>query len=306
MDERIRQLSSEEIHLLEKYTEAVITEEGAENPLTLKQEDVSTVTAMTPPELVSSIYHMQPEKRLLIVACTETQRELASVLCKTFKEHHPAIYYNGLWEADKALAEMHDLENLLTDEDGNILSLSEEIVTGVFITEDGSLVVSKESDVPCEGTMLHKKTDDVEWGILLPMKRDMLAGTADTAPGSFFTRTLAAANLMQQVNERADNHIPVAGNTLVFHDGTCLTTAWVRSDNLEVSLRSLFFQLLFGAEDADKLGLMLTALQNAEGIPESFVNDMERIYLNDAECSTRRWNNLFERLVLDYQEQNLI
>lgn len=306
MDERIRQLSSEEIHLLEKYTEAVITEEGAENPLTLKQEDVSNVTAMTPPELVSSIYHMQPEKRLLIVACTETQRELASVLCKTFKEHHPAIYCNGLWEADKALAEMHDLENLLTDGEGNILSLSEEVVTGVFITEDGSLVVSKESDVPCEGTILRKKTDDIEWGILLPMKRDMLAGTADTAPGSFFTRTLAAANLMQQVNERGDNCIPVAGNTLVFHDGTCLTTAWTATDNLEISLRSLFFQLLFGAEDADKLGLMLTALQNAEGIPESFVNDMERVYLNGAECSTRRWNNLFERLVLDYQEQSLI
>ena len=306
MDEKIRELSSEEIHLLEKYTEAVIIEHGATIPLNLKQEDVSNVTAMTPPDIVSSIYHMQPEKRLLIVTCTETQRELASVLCKSFKENHPAIYYNGLWEADKALAEMHDLENLLTDADGNILSLSEEIVTGVFTTEDGSLVVNKESGVLCEGVPLRKKTDDIDWGILLPMKRDMLAGTADVAPGSFFTRTLASANLMQQVNERNDNSVPIAGNTLVFHDGTCLATAWEKSDNLEVSLRSLFFRLLFGAEDADKLGLMLTALQNAEGIPESFVNDMERIYLNNAECSTRRWNNLFERLVLDYQEQNLI
>ncbi len=306
MDENLRQLSSEEIHLLEKYAEAVITEEGAENPLTLKQEDVSHVTALTPPELVSSIYHMQPEKRLLIITHTETQRELASVLCKSFKEHHPAIYYNGLWEADKALAEMHDLENLLTDAEGNILSLSEEVIDGIFTTEDGSLVINKDANIACDGTILRKKTDDVEWGVLLPMKRDMLAGTADTAPGSFFTRTLAAANLMQQVNEKNDNNVPVASNTLVFHDGTCLAAAWEKSHNLETSLRSLFFQLLFGAEDADKLGLMLTALQNAEGIPESFVNDMERIYLNGAECSTRRWNNLFERLVLDYQEQNLI
>ena len=41
-------------------------------------------------------------------------------------------------------------------------------------------------------------------------------------------------------------------------------------------------------------------------MPEAFLSDLERIYLYNAPCSFRKWNNIIERLRLDYEENGVL
>jgi hypothetical protein len=51
---------------------------------------------------------------------------------------------------------------------------------------------------------------------------------------------------------------------------------------------------------------MLPVLAEAEHVPEAFLADLERIYLNNAPCSFRKWDNIIERLKLDYEENGVL
>ena len=301
MDEKIRPvtLTSEDERLLVKYADVVITEDGAEVPTSA--EVLAQIICSTPPELVENIYKLQPTKRLIVVTKSTMAADLAMVLSRSITSNHFALYVNGTWYADDAMAEVRLISSMLTDEDGNDLHLKEQIVPGVYASEDGRLLAEKGCLTELGGTPLYGKQFHDVWGTLLPKRFTMNTLAGDDI--SFTARTLAVANLLAQMKKRDDDMIPVPEHTLVFEKGRCLVTEWTEAEDKDAALRRLFFIQLFGGEArGDALASMLPILAEAENIPDAFLADLERIYLNGAPCSLRKWNNIIERLLLDYEE----
>ena len=82
---------------------------------------------------------------------------------------------------------------------------------------------------------------------------------------------------------------------------------WETPADRDEAVRRVFFLLLFGAEErSDALASMLPMLADAEDVPDAFLSDLERIYVNGAGCSFRKWNNILERLMLDYEEMGIL
>lgn len=305
MDENNRPvtLTSEDERLLVKYADVIVAEDGAEVPAAA--EVLAQIICSTPPELVENIYKLQPTKRLIVVTRTPMAAELASVLARSIKSNHFALYDNGTWFADKALAEIRLISSLLTDEEGREIRLQEQIVPGIYTSEDGRLLAEKGYLTELGGTPLYGKQFHDVWGTLLPKRFTMSTLAGDDM--SFTTRTLAAANLLAQMKKRSDGLLPVPEHTLVFEKGRCLVTEWTEAADKDAALRRVFFLQLFGAEErGDALASMLPVLAEAENIPDAFLADLERIYLNDAPCSFRKWNNIIERLLLDYEELGIV
>ena len=307
MDEIIRSTASSLTHdderLLVKYADTVITEDGAQVPAAA--EVLAQIICSTPPELVENIYKLQPTKRLIVVTHSQMAFDLASVLARALKENHFALYADGTWYADAALEEVRGLNSKLTDDNGNEITLQEELIPGIFASADGRLLAAAGSLADLEGETLYSKQFHDIWGKLLPDKYTM-DSLADEHT-SFTTRTFAVGDLLRQMKQRKDGTVPVPERTLVFSGGRCLVTEWEKPEDQEAALRRLIFLQLFGAEErGDALASMLPVLAEAENVPEAFLSDLERIYLNQAPCSFRKWHNIIERLLLDYQELGIV
>lgn len=307
MDEIIRsnegELSRDDERLLVKYADTIITEDGAQVPAAA--EVLAQIICSTPPELVENIYKLQPTKRLIVVTHSAMAADLASVLARSLTENHFALYADGKWHADAALEEIRALNSKLTDEAGNEISIQEELIPGIFASTDGRILAAEGCLTGFSGEKLCSKHFGSAWGIMLPEKYNMstLAGGEVT----FTTRTLAVANLIAQMKKRGGGMVPVPERTLVFGRGHCLVTEWEKPEDADAALRRLIFLQLFGAEErGDALASMLPVLTEAENIPEAFLADLERIYLNHAPCSFRKWNNIIERLKLDYEESGVL
>lgn len=310
MDETIRHdtadmnvLTSEDERLLVKFADAVIIEEGADIPSAAAALPIQSCT--TPPELVDCIYRLQPQKRLIVVTKTQMAAELARVLNRSFQDNHFALCENDTWDAGTALEEIRCISSMLTDEDGNDLRIDEEIIRGIYTSTDGRLLASEGCLTKLGGKQLYSKQFHDAWGTLLPEQF-----TKDTLVGedlSFTTRTFAAADLFAQIKLRKDGQTPLPEQTLVFNTGSALVNEWETPDDFDTALRRLFFLLLFDAEESeDALASMLPALTAADHVPEAFLNDLERIYVGGAACSFRKWNNIIERLLLDYEELGIL
>ncbi|MCR5717897.1 MAG: hypothetical protein K6F80_02545 [Oscillospiraceae bacterium] len=305
MDENNRSvtLTSEDERLLVKYADVIIAEEGAEVPAAA--EVLAQIICTTPPELVENIYKLQPTKRLIVVTRTTMAADLARVLSGSITSNHFALYGNGTWYADAALAEIRRISSMLTDEEGNELQLSNQLIPGIYASEDGRLLAEKGYLAELGGTTLYGKQFHDAWGTLLPKRFTMSTLAGDNI--SFTTRTLAAANLLAQMKKRDDGMIPVPEHTLVFEKGRCLVTEWTQPEDRDAGLRRVFFLQLFGAEErGDALASMLPVLAEADEIPDSFLADLERIYINNAPCSFRKWSNIIDRLLLDYEELGIV
>ena len=307
MDENIRTtaspLTSDDERLLVKYADTIITEDGAQVPAAA--EVLAQIICSTPPELVENIYKLQPSKRLIVVTHTPMAAELAGVLARSLKSNHFALYADGTWYANAALDEIRSLNSKLTDDDGNELSIEEEIIPGIFAASDGRILAAKGCLAELGGQPLYGKQFHDAWGTLLPEQYSMNTLAGEDVP--FTTRTFAAANLLAQMKKRSDGMVPVPERTLVFGAGHCLVTEWESPEDKDAAVRRLIFLQLFGAEErGDALASMLPVLAEAENVPEAFLADLERIYLNDAPCSIRKWNNIIERLMLDYEELGVL
>jgi len=305
MDENIRPaaLTSEDVQLLVRYADEIITEDGAEVPAAA--EVLAQIICETPPELVENIYKLQPTKRLIVVTRTPMAAELARVLARSIRRNYFALYDNGTWYAGKALHEIRRLSSMLTDGEGSEMVLSEQVIPGIYAAENGRLLAADGILTELDGKTLYGKQFHDVWGTLLPDRFTMETLVGDTP--DFTTRTLAVANLLAQMKKRDDGMVPVPEHTLVFEKGSCLVTEWEDAEDREAAIRRLFFLQLFGAEErGDALASMLPVLTEAEDIPDAFLADLERIYLNHAPCSFRKWNNIIERLLLDYEEQGIV
>ena len=310
MDETIRldaaemtELSPEDEQLLIKYAEAIIIEEGAQMPEAMAR--MPKLTCAAPPELVENIYHLQPEKRLIVITRTQMAADLARVLNRSFKNDHFAMLSDGKWEAAEALSEIRRLNSMLTDGEGNNLVIESEVIPNIYAAENGRLLAMGDCLSELGGEKLYGKRFHDAWGTLLPPQF-----TKETLTGEeldFTTRTFAAANLLVQMKKRSDGMVPVPERTLVFNTGKCLVTEWETAEDRDNAVRRVFFLLLFGNEErGDALASMLPVLAEAENVPEAFQLDLERIYVNGAACSFHKWNNILERLMLDYEEMGIL
>lgn len=299
----LRVLSPEEEQLLVRYTDTVIAEKGATLPDSA--DKLPKILCDTPPELVENIYRLQPEKRLIVVTKTKMAAELASVLNRSFTERHIALYEDSKWNADAALEEISLLNSMLLDDEGNELRVVGSLIPGIYAASDGRLLASEGYLTELGGKKLYGKQFHDSWGTLLPEEftRDTLADDSL----DFISRTFAAANLFVQMKKRTDQKIPVPEHTLIFTEGRCLVTEWTSAPDRDEAVRRVFFLLLFGAEErGDALASMLPVLAEAEFVPEPFLSDLEHIYVDGAPCSFRKWNNIFERLMLEYDEQGIL
>ena len=298
-----RTLTAEDERLLVKYTDTVIAEKGAQLPPAA--EGLPKVLCAAPPELVDNIYNLQPEQRLIVVTKNTMTAELARVLNRSFTERHIALYEDGAWDAEPALEEIRLLNSMLTDGDGKELQITENLVPGIYASADGRLLAASGYLTELGGTPLYGKQFHDSWGTLLP--EDFTTATLADDSLDFVSRTLAAANLFVQMKKRDDNKVPVPEHTLIFTEGRCLVTEWQTPADRDLAIRRVFFLLLFGAEErGDALASMLPVLTEAENVPSPFLNDLERIYIDGAPCSFRKWNNIFERLMLEYDETGVL
>ncbi len=296
-------LSPEEIALLVKYAEALIIEEGAQAPEAAA--DLPTLTCAAPPELVENIYRLQPEKRLIVVTRTQMAADLAQVLSRSITSNHFALCADGKWDAKPALDEISRLDSTLTDDDDTLLVIQSEVIPGIYASEDGRLLAKGDCLSELGGKRLFGKHFHDAWGTLLPEQYNQKTLADDTL--DFTTRTFAIANLLVQMKKRSDGKVPVPENTMVFDSGKCLVTEWETPADRDEAVRRVFFLLLFGAEErSDALASMLPMLADAEDVPDAFLSDLERIYVNGAACSFRKWNNILERLMLDYEEMGIL
>lgn len=307
MDEIIRPtataLSHDDERLLVKYADTVITEDGAQVPAAA--EVLAQIICSTPPELVENIYKLQPTKRLIVVTHSPMAADLANVLARSLTGNYFALYADGKWYADAALEEIRSLNSKLVDESGNELSIEEEIIPGIFASSDGRILAAEGVLPELGGEKLCSKHFHDAWGTLLPAQYNM--NTLANEDISFTTRTFAVANLIAQIKKRGGSTLPVPERTLVFGAGHCLVTEWETPADADAALRRLIFLQLFGAEErGDALASMLPVLAEAEHVPEAFLADLERIYLNNAPCSFRKWDNIIERLKLDYEENGVL
>lgn len=308
MDETIRQtaaegLTPEDERLLYKYADAIVAEEGAQLPAAAGA--MPKITCAAPPDLVENIYHLQPEKRLIVITHTQMAADLARVLNRSFKGNHFALCDNGTWDAEVALDEIRHLNSMLTDDAGNELRIAEQIIPGIFASADGRILAAEGYLTELGGKPLYGKQFHDAWGTLLPAQytKETLADESL----SFLTRTFAVTNLHAQMKKRGDEKVPVPERTLIFGAGRCLVTEWETVEDRDAALRRVFFLLLFGAEErGDALASMLPVLADTEDIPEAFLQDLERIYVGGAPCSFRKWNNILERLMLDYEENGTL
>ena len=299
----LRTLSPEDERLLVKYTDTVIAEKGAQLPPAV--EGLPKILCDAPPVLVDNVYNLQPEQRLIVVTKTSMAAELARVLNRSFTERHIALYENGAWDAEPALEEIRLLNSMLTDADGRELRIVNNLIPGIYASADGRLLASTGYLTELGGMPLYGKQFHDAWGTLLP--EDFTTETLADDSLDFVSRTLAAANLFVQMKKRDDNRVPIPEHTLIFKEGRCLVTEWQAPADRDAAIRRVFFLLLFGAEEhSDALASMLPVLAEAAHVPSSFLNDLENIYINGAPCSFRKWNNIFERLMLDYDEAGIL
>lgn len=296
-------LSPEDERLLVKYADVVIAEEGA--PIPRAAADLPILTCAAPPELVENIYRLQPEKRLIVATRTQMAADLAAVLSRSIKDNFFALYANETWYADATLEEIRSINSMLTDANGNVLRIQEELIPGIFASADGRLLAAEGYLTELGGTPLFGKQFHDVWGTLLP--EDFTMETLADADLDFTIRTLAVVNLFNQMKQRADKKLPIPERTLIFGDGRALVTAWETAEDYDTAVSRVFFLLLFGAEpEDDVLAAMLPVLTDAKKIPEAFLFDLERIYISGAPCSFRKWNNILERLMLDYEELGIV
>lgn len=299
----MRSLSADDERLLVRYTDTVIAEKGAQLPAAA--ESLPKILCAAPPELVDNIYNLQPQQRLIVVTKNTMTAELARVLNRSFAERHIALYENGAWDAGTALEEIRLLNSMLTDADGRELRITDNLVPGIYASADGRLLAANGYLTELGGKQLYGKQFHDSWGTLLP--EDFTTETLADDSLDFVSRTLAAANLFVQMKKRDDNKVPVPEHTLIFKEGHCLVTEWLPPSDRDTAIRRVFFLLLFGAEErGDALASMLPVLAEAENVPSSFLNDLEHIYIDGASCSFRKWNNIFERLMLDYDEAGVL
>lgn len=306
MDETIQQttaLTPEDERLLYKYADALIAEEGAVIPAAI--EDMTKITCAAPPDLVENIYRRQPKERLIVITHTPMAAELARVLNRSFKSNHFALCDNGTWDAEVALDEIRHLNSMLIDDAGNELRIAEPIIPGIFASADGRILAADGFLTELGGKPLYGKQFHDAWGTLLPAQFTKETLADDSM--SFLTRTFAITNLHAQMKKRGDEKVPIPEHTLVFGAGRCLVTEWETAEDRDAALRRVFFLMLFGTEEgSDALAAMLPVLTETEDIPEAFLQDLERIYVNGAPCSFRKWNNILERLMLDYEENGTL
>ncbi len=299
----LNSLTPEDERLLARFTDTVIIEEGAVVPTFLAA--LPTLTCSTPPELVDGIYQLQSDKRLVVVTKTKMTADLARVLNQSFGDNHLALYENETWDAAQALEEIRRISSMLTDESGKTIYVETEIIPGIYTSTDGKLLAAGDTLSELGGQKLYDKRFRDFWGTILPtpFTKELLAD--DTL--DFTTRTLAAVNLHAQIKLRNDSMLPAPECTLVFRTGHALVTGWETPDDRDAAIRRLFFLLLFGAEETgDVLGAMLPVLTAAKDVPAPFLSDLEHIYLGGSVCSFRKWNNIFERLMLDYEELGIL
>jgi hypothetical protein len=307
MDENIRSnvsvLTPEDVRLLVKYADTIITEEGAEVPAAA--EVLAQIICSTPPELVENIYKLQPTKRLIVVTRSKMAADLANVLAGSLTENHFALYADGTWYANAAIKEIRALNSKLTSKNGDELSVEKEIIPGVYASSDGRILAAEGHLEELGGEPLYDKHFHDVWGTLLPAQYSMTTLAGEDI--SFTTRTFAVANLLAQMRKRDDGKVPVPERTLVFGQGHCLVTGWAEAEDQTAALRRLIFLQLFGAEESDDvLASILPVLDTAENVPAAFLSDLEQIYLNNTPCSFRKWNNIIERLMIDYEENGVL
>ena len=305
MDENIRPsaLSRDDERLLVKYADTIITEDGAQVPAAA--EVLAQIICSTPPELVENIYKLQPTKRLIVVTHSTMATDLANVLARSLTENYFALYAGGNWYADAALEEIRSLNSKLIDDAGNEISIAEELIPGIFASADGRILASEGMLTELGGEKLRSKHFQDNWGTLLPAQYNM--DTLAKEDITFKTRTFAVANLIKQIQKRGDDTLPVPERTLVFGAGHCLVTEWETPGDKDAALRRLIFLTLFSAEErGDALASMLPVLAEADTLPEAFLADLERIFVNGAPCSFRKWSNIIDRLILDYEELGVL